>query len=499
MHTSEDKEKREPLRSSGTQQPGLEPSTIKDSNNIIEEIIDRIGLGKYHWLNYLVFSIFWLCDGAEVIALSLLSYVLVNVTWFESPNNVSLLASGIFAGFFVGCLISGWLATAFGRKKPFLILLVLVFILGVLSAASPDLTILLVTRSIYGITVGILAPLSLSMVLEITPKAKRGISFVIISSFFTVGEIVAIFIGVGLKVEENPDGWRYLLVWASAPALVSFVLGLLFLQESPRYKLLKDTDEALEIFNGMNIVNNKAKLELSKEEHQQFIDYAELQKQANKDSPLKEIFSGKNLFTTINLWIGWFVLTFVYYGVVYILPLVMAKISVNEEGKLDIGYKDLLISVLGEVPSYILAMSIIERKKFGRKLSLIICFFCTGLCCLGVHFFVDTAFGAFVFATKLFASSAFEFIYPLTAELYNTSCRTVGVGLAGGVSRIGGVIMPWITMWALEIAPTGPFIVFGGLCFLAAFTSILLPYDTTGRELDKVERQTELIKSEIRQ
>ena len=235
------------------------------------------------------------------------------------------------------------------------------------------------------------------------------------------------------------------------------------------------------------MINNDTQLDLSKREKRKVANYVEMQKEANKGSPLKEVFSRKNFCMTLNLWIAWFVLSFVYYGIVYILPLVIAKIKAQENGKDDIGYRDLFISVLGEIPSYILAMFTIERKGCGRKSSLAICFFCTGLCCLGVHFFVDSAFSVFVFLTKLFATSAFEFVYPLTAELYNTSCRTIGLGLAGGVSRIGGVIMPWITMWALTIAPTGPFIIFGSLCFLATFSVILLPYDTAGRDLDQIE------------
>ena len=208
MEETPHEELRASLRQSEIPRSSYSQSLDQESDtNIVENIIDRIGIGKYHWLSYLVFSTFWLCDGAEVIAIALLSYVLKNVIWFKDPSEISLLASSIFAGFLVGSLLSGWITTAFGRKKPFLILLVLVFMLGILSAFSPSYIYLLVTRAIYGVVVGVLSPLSSSMIAEITPKNRRGVSFVLISSFFTVGELIAILVGATLKVDEpGSDG-----------------------------------------------------------------------------------------------------------------------------------------------------------------------------------------------------------------------------------------------------------------------------------------------------
>ena len=464
----------------------------KESGNIVEDLLSRIGIGKYHWITYGIISIFWLCDGAEIIAVSLLSYVFVHVVWFRSLEEVSLLGSALFAGFFLGSLISGWLTTSFGRRKPFLALLMLVFILGILSAVSPNFEFLLITRGLYGITVGVLSPLSSSMITEITPKAKRGINFVIISAFFTIGEIIAIFLAAVLNIEEKgSEAWRVLLIWASVPALISFILGLKYLEESPRYELTQDANRGIAIFNKMNRINKGADLQLRNSEYQEIVNYTETQKQADQTSPIKEVLSRANLRITICLWTAWWVLNFVYYGIVYVLPLVMVRIKIDqnqaEEEKID--YKDLVVSVIAELPSYILAMLVIENERFGRKKSLSICFFLAALSCFGAHFFVDEAFLVFIFLAKFFASAAFEFVYPLTAELYNTSCRTTGLGLASAMSRIGGVVMPWVCVWTLNISSTGPFVAFGVFCLVATIAVTLLPYDTTGRELDTAQEK----------
>jgi len=455
---------------------------------VIEDILDRIGLGKFHWLSYAVISVFWLCDGAEVIALSLLNYILVHVVWFVDLNDIGMLGSAIFGGFFLGSIISGPISSAYGRRKPFLIYMILVFALGVLSALAPNFTFLLVTRALYGVLVGILSPLTSSMITEITPKAKRGINFVFVSTFFTVGEVIAIFLASVLKVEENTTRWRGLLIWASVPALISLALGCKFLEESPRYLLLKDADKGIHVLNLMHRANKKTDLHLTDTENEEIHNFVEKQKEkAAANTPLKELFSKKNLRITICLWVSWWVLNFVYYGILYVLPLVLAKIKSEATDGADdsINYSDLLISALGEVPSYALVIAMIENQKFGRKLSLTLSFALTGFCCFGAHLFVEEAFLLFVFFAKFFACSAFSFIYPLTSELYHTSCRTTGLGFASGISRIGGVLMPWITIWALKISPTFTFVTFGAFCMIATGAVMLLPYDTTGKELDQ--------------
>ena len=327
------------------------------------------------------------------------------------------------------------------------------------------------------------------MIAEITPKNKRGISFVVVTAFFTVGELIGILVGYLLEVDKaDSNHWRILLIWVSVPSLISFLLGLKYLEESPRYKLLHSASRGMSILNKMYLINNDAELDLNQKEYRKVQKYVANQKETTTGSPLKEVFALKNLCMTLNLWFAWFTLSFVFYGITYILPFVSSS---SDDGPKGIDYLSLLYSALGEIPAYVLTIVLIERKGCGRKLSLAVCFFFGGVCCLCTHFFADKAFGPLIFMDKLFVAAAFEFIYPLTAELYNTSCRTVGLGLAGGVSRLGGVVMPWITMWGLNIAPTGPFLIFGGLCLTATFAILMLPHDTAGRELDKIEKQKE--------
>ena len=45
--------------------------------------------------------------------------------------------------------------------------------------------------------------------------------------------------------------------------------------------------------------------------------------------------------------------------------------------------------------------------------------------------------------------------------------------------------MPWISIAGLKIGHTGPFLIYGALAAVACLSSALMPYDTTGKELDR--------------
>lgn len=184
-------------------------------------------MGKFQYIAYACVGISWITDGGEIVAIGILNYVVVHVVWFRSISEVSLMGSGLFAGFLLGSLLSGPIADKYGRKTPFLWYMLLFFLTGIASAAAPDFPILLITRSLFGLVVGLLVPASASMVTEITPRKYRGINFILICSLFTLGEIIAVIIAATLKVEEvNSENWRVLLIWVSIPALIAYFVGM---------------------------------------------------------------------------------------------------------------------------------------------------------------------------------------------------------------------------------------------------------------------------------
>ena len=242
-------------------------------------------------------------------------------------------------------------------------------------------------------------------------------------------------------------------------------------------------DKGFEILVHMNIANSNNLLEIESEDRIKLKNWIIKQNDnINIDKNILSILLYKeNKKVTILIWIMWFILSFVYYGIIYIIPKNLSIINPGENNFLLT-----FISVFGEIPSYFIAVLLVENENFGRKNSLVWGFLFSGFFCILPYFLEENFFIECLFMAKFFINFSFLIIYPFTGEIYHTKYRTTGLGLASGVSRIGGMIMPWITLYCFNISPFTPYLLFGVSSIVAGFAAMLLPYDTRGRELDKV-------------
>lgn len=465
----------------------IESESKDTESNIVEEMLDKIGMGKYQYLSFLSIGIAWFTDGAQVLALAILNYVIVSVVWFENIDDVGLLGFFVFAGFFIGSLASGIISDKYGRKKPFLIYAFSMFLMGLGSALAPNFAILSLTRFIFGIFVGLVTPCSYSYQIEISARKSRGAACILLGSLFSFGELFTILIAWLLAVEQKGNtSWRAMMIWTSIPGLISAIIGYLYLDESPRYALQKSANEGIKVIQNMFYKNHGYELKISDYERDKLNEWSEHHNKPENQMPLSELFKGSNRKITILLWIIWWVLSFVYYGIIYVLPLVIAEINnENSSSSQNIDYYDLTTAVLAEMPAYVVGMLIVEKKKFGRKNSAIISFGSCCISCICIAFFPLSFFMVFVFIAKFFANAAFEVMSPYTSELYPTSCRATGFGFASAASRIGGMMMPYIIVATYGLSPSVPFVIFGIASGIASLACAFLPYDTAGVALDQ--------------
>ncbi|KAG1670011.1 hypothetical protein FOA52_011167 [Chlamydomonas sp. UWO 241] len=92
--------------------------------------------------------------------------------------------------------------------------------------------------------------------------------------------------------------------------------------------------------------------------------------------------------------------------------------------------------------------------------------------------------GGVLFLARFFAMAAFTLLYILTPELLPTRVRGSVLGLCNSVSRLGGLVSPFATVWLVQRGHAG-----GSACVLAAAAGVaaaliaLLGACTGGREL----------------
>jgi len=207
---------------------------------------------------------------------------------------------------------------------------------------------------------------------------------------------------------------------------------------------------------------------------------------------LKALFNEKYKKFTIGLWITWFTLNFTKYGLVYIFPFFLNSWDqMNQQQKLKLdGIKSLVLTTLGEGFSGIFAYYLVDSPQFGRKYTLALGQFISSIFILFTYF-IPLDHGNYLiftlFVARLFVKMAFAVLYPLTAEVYHTSLRTLGVSSSSATGRIGASLMPMISIKLFYINMWLPFLLYFFVGMLGLFGTLILPYDTQGKHLDMNE------------
>ena len=185
------------------------------------------------------------------------------------------------------------------------------------------------------------------------------------------------------------------------------------------------------------------------------------------------------------MWASWFGINFVLYGLVFILPFFLNEL--DRDLKQNDGLESLMLTTFGEGFSGVIAYFLVDTPTFGRKYSLALGQIISSLCCL-IACFINIQHGfilvCFLSIGRLFAKMCFSIIYPLTAEIYPTKYRTLGIGVASAVGRIAGCIMPFIAIKLFYQNINYPFFSFFLVGALGLVGTLMLPYDTRGRFLD---------------
>ena len=128
-------------------------------------------------------------------------------------------------------IISGFLADRFGRRA-FLVAAFVLFMLGVLeSSIAESVSEFIVSRVLFGCSVGMMFVLIPLYIIELSPANRRGRAM---ASFFlaiNIGVFLACFVGF---LTMTHDVWRFLIVLGFFPITI-VCLGFWGIPESPRW------------------------------------------------------------------------------------------------------------------------------------------------------------------------------------------------------------------------------------------------------------------------
>ena len=186
--------------------------------------------------------------------------------------------------------------------------------------------------------------------------------------------------------------------------------------------------------------------------------------------------------TTTMLWILWFAITFAYYGFLTWIPTLLVKQGMTITK--SFGYS--LIIYLAMIPGYYSAAFVCE--KLDRKWTIVLYLLLGGV---SAYCLAGARTGAMIsllgFWLSFFMNGTYSGMYAYTPELYPTSHRATGMGVASSFGRIGGLSAPIIIGFSYaHIGFAGVLTICGIVLLIGAVTVAILGPRTAGKSLEQI-------------
>lgn len=198
------------------------------------------------------------------------------------------------------------------------------------------------------------------------------------------------------------------------------------------------------------------------------------------------LFSDKYRKRTVMLWGLWFLAMFGYYGLFSWLPSLFVKAGHT----MVRSFLYVLIMQIAYIPNQVLSAFLMD--KVGRKKLLVTNLFLAGLAAIAYGWALGnnvatTQVVILGVITSFFVSAIWAITYTYTPELYPTTVRATGVGVASSVSRVGSMLAPIVIGAGLtspSLGITGVFAIVAGAFVLAGILVAVLGIETKGLVLD---------------
>ena len=208
--------------------------------------MDRMPWAKWHWLVIIGLGAVWILDGLEVTIASRLTEEGSGLELKESQ--IGTAAAIYVAGACLGALFFGHLADRIGRKKLFMITLVVYLCATVATAFSGSFLFFAVCRFFTGAGIGGEYAAINSAIDELIPARVRGTVDLIINGSFWLGTAAGALLSIVLldtSIFAADVGWR-VAFGLGAILGVGILLVRRYVPESPRWLFIHGRDEEAE-------------------------------------------------------------------------------------------------------------------------------------------------------------------------------------------------------------------------------------------------------------
>lgn len=406
-------------------------------------------LGRFHIRFAALIGAMLFIDGYDLFNAAYVAPY-VKAEWGLQPAQIGLMLSIGLAGLAFGAILQGPLADRFGRRR---IMLAAVWGLGLASLAlwlwAPTFVEFCVLRALLGVCLGMISPLAFVYVNEWAPAgcANRYATLAFVLPF-SLGGIAAGLAGMTIG---PAFGWRelYLVGVLSLPIAL---VGQFLLPESVRFLVASGRHAAVAK------VLTKARPERA-EVYAQAETFVTGEAAATGGSALA-LLSARYRGVTLSIWVAGALSLFCIHGLTGWLPSIVLEQGAGVRTAFGYGSLLMTMQILGG------GLGGWAADRYGRVPTMAAGFVGGAIALLLLIPLIKTPAAMVVIAlTGLFVFGAQAVMNNFIAMSYETGLRGVGVGVAVGVNRIGGVMGPlliglaqqsvdalWLTLGMLAIA-----------------------------------------------
>ncbi|AZZ60646.1 MFS transporter [Oenococcus sp. UCMA 16435] len=408
----------------------------------------RIDLTKESPLFYKIFglvSVGMLLDAADVYMASAVVSSTLKKGWSTIQEDSYFLSAG-FLGLFIGSIIAGFIGDFKGRRTAYKINLLIFGTFTFIAAFSPNMWVLIICRLIASIGLGSEIVTGYSMINEFAPIHSRGKWCANTSLIANCGAPITLLLCTAIIPRF---GWRIMFV------SIGIIAGILWflrrgIPESPRWLLARGRcPEAEKIIQELEHGNKKEDTKQKKAKNKII-----------KNSSLK-----KSLFVAIVAVSATVVCQYTFTSWV---PTLLVKQGINISKSLGLS----TLMMLGAPIGCAFGAYLIDRV--GRKMTIVPTFLLTAI--FGILYakqdnLVGVVMIGFLLTVCFYVLMA-SVVAVYLAELFPTSFRFRGAGIANGIAKLLTVAMPILVAWVLTV--TSAMTIFIGISLIALFAGIIV-------------------------
>ncbi len=418
-----------------------------------------------------------------------------------SPAGKGIVSAATLAGIMVGAVALGGLADVYGRRRMFVIemLVFLIFLAGL--TVAPSFGWLVVFLFGVGVALGCDYPTAHLVISESIPSRDRGKLVLGAFAFQAIGALAGTALGcVILTLEPSLGAWRWMYAMVIVPAAF-VVCARLFVSDSGQWLMSRGRRAEAE--------HELRRLLKREPQYPKQVRLAELAESPHRSHHRRgrwsDLFDSKNRRATILASVPWFLQDLGTYGIGIFTPTILAHTIGHEitnahnvsaliardlQGAKGAALVDTLL-IVG-----ILA-AVLMSDRVGRIRLQVLGFLgcAAGLAMAALQSHVEEPartmllFGGFMlfnFMTNLGPNAQ---TYLLAGEVFPTHIRAKGAGFAAAFAKMGAVLTAFI--FPVVLADTGTDVLLTALVFtslLGALITWWFRIETAGVNLEEIGR-----------